>query len=184
MQVAALDLAEICSEFRAGGTKEPEVVWNPAPNQIAVPKLRSVLEYWTSLRIGQALPQATDISPIGLRTALGYVMLVDPVDQGRDFRFRLYGTVLASISGFDMSSKLLSEHGASTYVVEFSLAVYRAAFFRGEPIFTSRTPAAAVHTKEWQRVILPLVDKAGQRSSFLAGKVPIGRNGEPLFASL
>lgn len=115
----------LCTALRKGFDGEPTIVRNPQPSDVASDKARFLLEYWTGLRRGAALPLVTDINPIRMRPALGYVMLVDVVDGGRDFRYRLYGSGLASVSGFDMTSRLLSTHEASANVAEFALAVYR-----------------------------------------------------------
>ena len=83
-------------------------------------------------------------------------MLLDLVEGGRDFRYRLYGSMIASISGFDMTGKLLSEHPASPYVAEFALASYRAAVQRREPVFRERHPVGAPYSSaaqaRWMRV--------------------------------
>jgi hypothetical protein len=109
-------------------------------------------------------------------------MLLDLVEGGRDFRYRLYGSMIASISGFDMTGKLLSEHPASPYVTEFALASYRAAVQRREPVFSERHPVGAVQATRWQRVALPLIDDDGVVTRLLAGTAPIARDGRTLRA--
>lgn len=168
---------DVCAELHDRFEGEPTVIWNPRPSDMASDKLRFLLDYWTGLRRDRALPQTTDIDPMRMRPALGYVMLVDVIDGGRDFRYRLYGSDLAFVSGFDMTGRHLSSHGASANVVEFSLAVYRAAVIRKEPVFTSRKPVGARHTTEWQRVVMPLVDETGAVTRFLACTVPLSPSG-------
>lgn len=171
---------DVCGDMRRGFGGEPRIVWNPQAPDLTCRKLRSTLEYWNDLRRAAALPLASDIDPLRMRAALGYVMLLDIFEGGRDFRYRLYGSVLASVSGFDMTGRLLSSHLASTSVVEFSLAVYRAAAIRREPVFTSRKPVGARHTAQWQRVAMPLVDRTGTVIRFLACTVPFAANGAPV----
>jgi hypothetical protein len=88
--------------------------------------------------------------------------------------------MVASVSGFDMTGKLISAHPASPYVTEFSIASYRAAALRREPVFTERHPVGAVQTTRWQRVALPLVDDDGTIVRFLAGTAPIASDGRTL----
>jgi hypothetical protein len=45
------------------------------------------------------------------------------------------------------------------------------------PIYTERTPTSAERTTRWQRLALPLVDDTGAVMRFLAGTVPIDRDG-------
>jgi hypothetical protein len=124
------------------------------------------------------------IDPFGMRRALGYVMLVDAVDQGHDFRYRLYGSSLASISDCDMTGRLLSTHVSSDYIREFSLAVYRASMKRREPAFVEFAPAGALLTAKWQRIALPLVDESGAIVRFVSGAAPIDRNGHVISSRL
>jgi hypothetical protein len=112
-----------------------------------------------------------------MRRALGYVMLVDAVESGRDFRYRLYGSAVAAVSGFDMTGRLLSEHAASAYILEFSLALYRATIQRRRPVFCHYAPAGTLLTAQWHRVALPMTDRSGAVVRLLAGAVPLARDG-------
>ncbi|HEX2116684.1 MAG TPA: PAS domain-containing protein [Alphaproteobacteria bacterium] len=163
--------------FRENGAQGPEVAWSPGPSEAYAPPIAALLDYWSSLLDGAALPPADRIDPLRMRRALGYVLLIDVVDDGRDFRYRLFGSAVAAVSGFDMTGKLLSEHGASAYLREFSLALYRAAMQRRESVFCTYAPSGTVTTVCWQRLALPLTDQSGAVTRFLAGSVPIGRNG-------
>ncbi len=115
-----------------------------------------------------------------MKPALGYVMLVDLVRGGEDFRYRLYGSRVAAISGFDVTGRLVSEHPASAYIIEFTLALYRAALRRRLPVFSAHGPPATLHTAAWHRLVLPLADATGEVMRFLVGIVPIAYNGRPL----
>src|SRR3546814_11195528 len=77
-----------------------------------------------------------------MRAALGFVMLLESNDDGRDFRYRLYGSTIARISGFEMTGRLMSSHPASAYAVEFAIASTRACVRRRQPQFNHRHPAA------------------------------------------
>lgn len=105
-------------------------------------------------------------------------MLIDVVDGGHDFRYRLFGSAVSSVSGFDMTGKLLSEHPASAYVTEFSIAVGRAARHRREPVYTARSPVGAQDTGLWERLVLPLVDEDDNVVRLLVVATPIGRDGQ------
>jgi hypothetical protein len=112
-----------------------------------------------------------------MRPALGYVLLADIVEGGRDFRYRLYGSITARVSDVEMTGRLMSEFPASSYVMEFTLATTRAARQRREPLYTERTPAAAERTTRWQRLMLPYVDDTGAITRILIGTVPIAGDG-------
>jgi hypothetical protein len=144
---------------------------------MTAPQLRFLRDHWSRLADGGAPPHYRQIDPLAMRPALGYVMLLDAVEGGRDFRYRLYGSLIARVSNLDMTGRLLSDHTASPYVTELGLAVNRAALQRRLPIYTERTPAAAERTIRWQRLALPLVDDAGTVTRLLAGTVPVARDG-------
>lgn len=175
--IAHGDLASIGSVFASHDADPPEVVWQPGPETLQAPPLRFLAEHWSGLAGGKSMPHATQVDALELRPALGYIMLLDVVDGGRDFRYRLYGSTIARISDFDMTGRLLSEHAASAYVAEFAIAVHRAALKRREPVYTSRQPAAAQFASRWQRLALPLSDDSGTVVRVIAGKVPIARDG-------
>jgi hypothetical protein len=177
VDVVAGDLTAITATFARHGAAPPGLAWNPAAEQFDADSLRFLTAYWHGLAGAGELPHFKQIDPIALRPALGYVMLLDPVEGGRDFRYRLYGSLIASVSGFDMTGKLLSEHPAKSYVTEFGLASYRAAVQRGEPVYTERHTIGAVHATRWQRVALPLVGDDGTITRILAGTAPIARDG-------
>jgi hypothetical protein len=175
-------IAEDCLEpirdvFRKEGAQGPVVIWDPRASDMEAAPLAALIEYWSSLREGDALPRADKIDPLGMRRALGYVMLIDAVETGKNFRYRLYGSAVAAVSGFDMTGRLLSEHGASTYILEFSLALYRATMQRRQAAFCHYSPAGTLLTAQWHRVALPLTDRSGAIVRILAGAVPLGRDG-------
>lgn len=170
-------LEPIRDVFRKEGAHGPVVIWDPEADQMTAEPLAALLRYWSSLRRQQALPLADTIDPLAMRRALGYVMLVDAVEGGQDFRYRLFGSAVAAVSGFDMTGRLLSDHQASAYLRAFSLALYRAALQRRRSVFSRYAPAGTTLTAQWHRVTLPLTDRSGTVIRLLAGAVPIGRDG-------
>jgi hypothetical protein len=181
-QIVAGELRQIAIVFESHGATPPEIAWNPEADRLAAAPLRFLAAHWRSLACTPELPHLRQISPFDMRPALGHIMLLDAIDGGRDFRYRLYGTILAKISRLDMTGRLLSEHPASTYVVELALALYRAALQRRQPVYSMRTPTGALETAAWQRVVLPLIDDAGTAVRLLVGTVAVGSDGRMLRA--
>lgn len=177
---AVLDgqLAEIEGVFVSNGSAAPILTWSPAADQLRSEPTRHLLAHWSSLADGSRLPSFRQIDPLDLRPALGYVMLLDVVADGNDFRYRLYGSTISSVSGFDMTGKLVSELPASAYVREFSIAVGRAAARRRRPIYTVRRPVGAQDTSLWERLVLPLVDDDDQVVRLLVVTTPLSREGQ------
>jgi len=174
------DLEEIRRVFAADGARGPSIRWRPAVGDIGPKAMQFALDYWQRAVEALGGPKTRLVDPVQLAPALGYLLLVDVVDDGRDFSYRLYGSVAGSVSGFDMTHKRLSEHPASRYIREFSTALYRAVIERREPVWSHYGPAVAMSTAAWERIVLPLVDDNNRICRFLVATVPIGLDGQPL----
>lgn len=182
--VLAADPGPIQTAFRSRGARGPETIWSPPPERLRHAPLRFLLEHWRELRGDRQMPHARQIDALALRPALGFVSLLDVVEGGADFRYRLVGTVPAAVSGFEMTRRLLSEHKASPYMVEYFIAVYRAMLRRPEPLYTEHSPPATVRSCAWHRIALPLGDDAGSIMRFLTANVPVGHDGEVITTGL
>lgn len=168
----------IVATFLAAGADSPSFVWNPGHEALRTDQNHFLLDYWHAKRGSARTPPVAAIDPTEMRPALGYLMLVEPIEDGHDFRYRLYGSLLATVSGADLTGRCVSEHWASDYVVDFSLASYRAVYLRGEPLYTLRHPARAEYTRSWERLILPFADETGAITRFVVGNVPVDRTGD------
>ena len=76
-------------------------------DRIAEPQLRDLYLYWDGKRGPRNYPARVDIEPQEIKNLLPYVMLVDVLEEGRFFRFRLVGTDVAF--GVDPTGKLQHE---------------------------------------------------------------------------
>ncbi len=170
------DIAAIAAVFQQHGAGTPEAVRNPTPEQIPPGPLRFLAMHWQTIAAG-SLPHLSEIDPFKLRPALGYLMVLEPIEGGCDFRYRLYGSAIARISGFDMTARRASEHPASAYVSEFGIAVYRATLTARMPIYTTRRPVGAELAMRWHRLTLPFVDDSGTPARILAGTAAIDPGG-------
>lgn len=168
----------IVATFLAAGAAAPSFVWNPGHDVLGTDQNHFLLDYWHARRGSARTPPVAAIDPTEMRPALGYLMIVEPIEDGQDFRYRLYGSLLATVSGTDLTGRRVSEHWASDYVVDFSLASYRAVYQRGEPLYTRRHPARAEYTRSWERLILPFADADGRIARFVVGNVPVDRAGD------
>jgi len=74
---------------------------------IAEPELRDLYDYWVKKRGRRSYPARADIEPEEIKRLLPFVLLLDVLDGGQHFRFRLVGTDAAS--GVDPTGKLLHE---------------------------------------------------------------------------
>lgn len=148
------------------------LVWRPEIPQLAQEQLQFLLRYWQGLIGEDDTVAASRIDPLDMWPALGFVMLLDVVDGGRDFRFRVYGSAIAQSADFDVTGKLMSETPLQGVVMDFFYAVYRAVMIRPEPLYTEHEPPAEIGVKRWHRLMLPLAGEDQRVCRVLVGNVP------------
>jgi hypothetical protein len=127
---------------------------------------REVLDYWTSLKRGEALPRRGDFRPGAIVRRLPQVSLVD-VDDARRFRFRLAGTGLRDTFGEELTGRRLDEisfgqqlaHWQSIYTHVADCAAPANGFL---PLLWKDRPSVV---QAWLR--LPFADADGQVKTVL-----------------
>jgi hypothetical protein len=92
--------------------------------------------YWDRKRAGRVAPRRADIDPSEIVGHLPYIFMLDVIDSGKDFRFRLIGTRIVEGLGRDNTGKLVSEaYGDRPEALAQLLAVFRLPLSRRVPIF-------------------------------------------------
>ncbi|MDP6389449.1 MAG: PAS domain-containing protein [Alphaproteobacteria bacterium] len=76
---------------------------------ITHPELAALREYWEEKRGGQQMPARADIDPLDMKRWLGHLALLDVIDGGRDFVFRVHGVHLVDLYGVDITGRALSQ---------------------------------------------------------------------------
>ena len=166
------DFAALHPFYAKLGMPTPRIVWSPQVDDLAQAQLRFLLTYWRGLQDDTGRVWVGSIDALDMRPALGYIMLLDVLDGGVDFRYRLYGSVIAQHSNFDMTGRCLSELKPEQGVGAFFRVVYRAILARPEPIYTEHAPPPTIRVKLWYRLILPLFGEDDRVSRLLVGNVP------------
>ena len=77
--------------------------------KLAASPLRELHCYWSKRRDGRSMPARADIDIALIPTLLQYVFLVDVIEDGRDFRFRLAGTHFRETTGQAVTGQLIAE---------------------------------------------------------------------------
>jgi hypothetical protein len=99
------------------------------------PKIRRMHEYWLAKCAGRPMPSRADIDPLDLRDCLGNLCLLDVVgDAPHRFRFRVDGSNLAALSGFELTGKFVEDMPDPDYR-DFVLALYERVVAEKVPIF-------------------------------------------------
>lgn len=183
--LVAGEVHELHETFTAKGGAAPDIVWSPAVDRLSAPQLRFLLRYWSDLAGARAMPVAKEIDALEMRPALGYINLLDAIEGGEDFRYRVFGSIIAAVAGYDMTARNVSALKTTPAMVELALATCRAVVRRGEPLLTEhRPPPSAAPTVAWHDLILPLAGADGSVVRLLVGSVPFARDGRPILLRL
>ncbi len=170
------EMAALASAVADFGLPQASFAWDPPASAISGPQNRFLLDYWRMHASGGPPPVAI-ADPSRMRPALGYIAIVEPVDDGRDMLYRLYGSMLVSIAGMDLTRKRLSLTASTVGVVEAPLAVYQAVIRRPQPLLWQVRPPRAEYAARWERLVLPLVGADGTVSRLISGQVPFDSRG-------
>ena len=101
------------------------------------PKVRRMYEYWMAKRAGRLMPSRSDIDPLDLPDCLGNLCLIEVTnDTPRRFRFRIDGTNLAELTGFDLTGKYVDQVPERGYR-DLLVALYERVVLTGAPVFIS-----------------------------------------------
>ncbi len=134
---------------------------------IKSPNIRLAYDYWLTCRGGREMPARADLRPEDMKGILGTVSLVDVHADPLDFRYSLFGSVVAEEYGFDMTGK-----SARTFRPPEIGALIFSLF---EEAYQARVPR--LHTVgfesdsqrlEFERLILPLSSDGGRVDKFMS----------------
>ena len=136
-------------------------------------RLGDFLDYWNSLRKGQALPLKADFDPLDIPRLLPYTELIDVLYDPLDFHYRLLGTAIDEISrqsyGGLKVSEIPSQKEPSTM---FSL--YQKAVLSGEPSFTELDYVGeVVGVYGVKCLVCPMTQEPGGPVTCLAGCIDL-----------
>lgn len=79
-----------------------------APEHPAIAELRA---YWEAKRGSRAIADRADINPAEIVRLLPYLIVLDVLDGGTDFRVRVFGTALVELMREERTGKRVSEFG-------------------------------------------------------------------------
>lgn len=166
------DATSISDYFATQDIRPPTFRWNPDTGTLGEAPLEVLLKWWLSKRSTGSLPSIDVVDPIELKGALGYLMILDVLEEGWDYRYRLYGTEIARHAKRDYTGQKTSDLKVFSTIPTFYIACYRAVLARPEPLTTHNQPPIDVATSSWTRLVLPLAGPDGRVARFLVGNIP------------
>ncbi len=171
------DLVKISAIFLKNRAPCPEIKWTPNQSDIYECQLRSLLLYWEALRGEMPVPRAADFDPVALPEVLGHLMLMEVIEGGADFSYRVYGMWIANESGYKMTGKRISALPRESPILSALLfAGNRAVVQNPKPLLMRHGAPPTMVIDRWERLVLPLSNEDGVITRVLVGLMPDRRD--------
>lgn len=130
---------------------------------IGHPALRALYDLWRKKRGGRPAPSRGDFTVEELRSWLGHLMIIDC--DGEDGRYRLYGTELTRIFGFDLTGRRVAD--CAPLIGDKPMLEYREVIRSAKPVYISRGSPSARDYLLMDKLALPLME-GGRVNKILA----------------
>lgn len=138
-------------------------------------RLVRLLAYWRDKVVDGVMPPPESIEPMDFKFILGYLTLVDVEASPRRYRFRLDGSILASLSGMDYTGKYLDQLGLPEYCA-FVAATYDRVVDGKAPYAYRKRGAFDKQSFSEETLILPL-GLGGRVQRLMVAVIPGGTPG-------
>ncbi|MEK9967550.1 MAG: PAS domain-containing protein [Ferrovibrio sp.] len=122
---------------------------------ISHPRLQALFDLWNDKRGSRQAPPRSDFSHEELRPWFGHLMLLDCLGDS-EYRYRLYGTELVRMFGFDLTGKTV--RASTSRIGDKPLAEYEKVMRIGAPVYTSRISPSAREYLQVDKLALPLME--------------------------
>lgn len=117
---------------------------------------RDLLEYWDAIRGGAHLPSRSDFDPLEIPHALPYVGLIDIIEPGPQFRYRLIGTKMPAYAGRRLEGQLVDDQKTAAYAAYLN-CVYELPYRFHQPVFIRECAEFGDGLEDcFSRLILPM----------------------------
>lgn len=134
------------------------------------PKVLRIHDHWLAKRQGREMPARADIDPLELGDLLGHLCLVEVVPGPPPrFRYRIDGSHLAALTGFDLTGKYADELPDPSYRA-YVLDLYGLVQARRAPVFRANVEEWEGGTLNVESVTLPMSGD-GDRVDFILDAV-------------
>jgi hypothetical protein len=128
----------------------------PAPLEHCAPELRALYGYWRGKRTGRPFPARADLDPLEIPRLLEHIGLVDVLEDGADFRYRLIGTGISSAFGEDPTGRRVGASTGGQYA-NVIRAACRQCFEMARPVLLRGVYRTKEQNFLWaERLLLPL----------------------------
>jgi hypothetical protein len=117
------------------------------------------------------MPLRRDIDVLELAPWLGNLMLIEVLEGGAEFRYRVYGSTLAQYYGRDLTGK--TTEGVPEEARKAVRREYRAVLADGRPVVILRDREVRHRTMRVAKLVLPLSSDGAALDLLLVGSFPL-----------
>jgi len=134
----------------------------------ARPEILRLARHCDALAGTRQMPHRQDLNPTNVTWLLGHLYLIDVLDGGADYRFRLFGVFWEKMYGIDLTGQRLSEIEATGRLAALR-GDYDAVVAAGMPFFhPGRLIWPNQKSIRYERLLVPFSGDDGQVSLILA----------------
>jgi len=141
------------------------------PPEIRHPLLQRLLVLWQTKCGDRMMPGRADFDVLELKDWLGNLILIDVLDGAAEFRYRLYGSVLASYYGRDLTGKLTAAMRPETR--DLVRREYARVCAARHPMMIERKRSVKHSTRLVAKLILPLAADGVTVDMILVASYPL-----------
>ena len=150
-------------------------------------RLLTLYIYWSAKRGQRAMASRADIDPGDVRALLPHILLIDVLEGGADFRYRLVGTEIERHIGRSLTGRLFSETLDGEYL-DYIRSLHQRAIAEAAPVYSENNFndrrsgfALIADFKRAYRLMLPLSRDGTTVDMLLCGQLfkPIRNRDEP-----
>jgi len=154
--------------FKAHGAAPPVITWSPQSEDLGTPVLQSFSEICDALAAPGGLIEQSRLRLEDFDGLDRWMMLVRR--EGHDFRYDHYGAEIVNHHGLDMTG--MSTADEQSHIGAFSAALYTSSMLRRERVLSVHEPPARIFVRLWRRLVVPMLDGAGDITTFAVALVP------------
>ncbi|MCE9649899.1 MAG: PAS domain-containing protein [Parvibaculum sp.] len=119
-------------------------------------KLQQLLQYWQGKRKPGHIPSRKDIDPIEIPRLMPDVALVDVLRDPLDYRYRLAGTNMVEMTGYDRTGMRMREFFTPEAIAATEILIARLIETREPIAFEGKMFWIEENYRRFQAIVLPL----------------------------
>jgi len=138
----------------------------PEEEQVSIspPKLDDFCNYCLSVKPPSDFADRAQFDVFNLEPWLGQIIILEDLAPEDDFRYRMYGTLIADAIGWDMTGRRVSDYDPVTR--DYNTQFYRECVQQRRLIYSVNRRVYGRFAGTWHRIVCPV--KAGEQIQVVA----------------